>query len=179
MSGRRKSAPKTAEASKATRRKLARPERKRHLPPAAAKYEAATALRREKAVELRAQGLVYREIAETLKRLAPEARVVLKVTDSYDESWAYRDVQAELDRIRTESGMKADQLLEIEREQLRMIRRKLWVHWTSHPEDVATADALLRLHDRAMRLEGLHKPAPGSPENPLVFTFVAGDQGLL
>lgn len=155
--------------------------KKRRLPPATEKAEVPVALRRHAALTRRAQGLTYRAIAEALLALAAEVRALLHVPDGYDAKAAHRDVAIELAAVRAEKRVLARDLLELEREGLRVVRERLFERFLGaegERGDVSIAGDLLRVHDRSMRLEGLTKE-PGSKENPLTIVFQQAEQGLL
>jgi len=64
--------------------------------------------RREQAMALRLDGYTYREIAEIMYALSVEGKLI--IPDSYDERYAYRDVNNVLKQVQTELFESAEQL---------------------------------------------------------------------
>lgn len=102
---------------------------------------------------LRKQGGTYREIAEQLRQ-------VPGISDRYNEAQAFRDVQAELTRLREQLREEAEAVREMELQRIDELTKVLWP-WAMEG-DGASIDRILKLQDqRARYIAGVY-PAPAS-----------------
>lgn len=109
--------------------------------------------RRVMALDLFKQGGSYRQIAETLKQQPG-------ISPKYGESQAYRDVQAELDRISTDLRETAKQVITKQIQQTRALIASLWTFATQG--DLGSVDRVKSLMDYELRLVGAQQPADQS-----------------
>jgi predicted DNA-binding protein YlxM (UPF0122 family) len=94
---------------------------------------------REKALDLRAEGLTFQEIAEKLE---------------ISKTRAYELVKEALDEVREENNIRAVHLRDLSLRRINKIRAKLWDN-RGKPD---TAMALVRLEKREAELLGLDAP---------------------
>lgn len=94
---------------------------------------------RERALDLRAEGKTYQEIADELQ--------VVK-------SWAYDLVRQALDEVREENNVRAVHLRDLSLRRINKIRAALW----PKKDKYDVANALIRLEKREAELLGLDAP---------------------
>jgi hypothetical protein len=104
--------------------------------------------RRAMALELRKQGGTFRQIAE---QLAGRDGVSVK----YDESHAFRDIQAELARLNTENQELVREIRDLE---LLRLDAMLCIYWPKAMEgDYQAFDRVLAILDRHARIFGFYQ----------------------
>lgn len=113
----------------------------------------AATLRKEESLRLRLSGMQYREIAEAM--IARYGRDALP--GSYDERFAWRDVQDEMKKHRSMIADTVNDLRIIESERLDQIQLSIM------PEvlkgNLKAIDRMIRIMDHRAKLFGLYAPA--------------------
>ncbi|GEM_PF-5074488 len=118
-----------------------------HNPAAPQKIKIAE--RRAMALELRKQGGSYRVIAERLRHEEG-------ISPTYSTGQAYSDVQSELNRIATENGEKAQEVLTLDLQRLDTMLMSLWPKMLKG--DYFAFDRILAVLDRRARYFNLTSP---------------------
>lgn len=112
-----------------------------------------TAERRRFVLELRKQGINYRQIADAA--VSKFGAAVLPA--GWDERYAYKDVARALEQIRTETAESADSIRTLELERLDRLMVALWPR--ASRADEHAIDRILKIMQRRAQLVGLDAPA--------------------
>lgn len=114
-------------------------------------FKMKVSVRRKLVVDLRLSGLTFSEIAQAVKQQIPDT------ADSYDERYAWRDLNKALENNRVELGESAQQLREMMLLQLDTV---MTVVYTRALEgDYKAVDRMIKLQEQKARLLGLYAPA--------------------
>jgi len=114
--------------------------------------------RKAYAMKLRTAGLNYREIhQEMIKRYGKDA-----LPSTYDERYAYRDVKAELDRLRSSSLDTAQDLRLLELDRLDQLQTAIL--GDALAGNLKAVDRVLKIMDHRAKLMGLFAPSKSQLE---------------
>lgn len=139
--------------------------------------------RRAMALELRKQGGSFRRIAEVMRAQVASEDDPTPRWSNYDEGMAYRDVVAELDKIKASMAESAEQVRTLELERLDDLWSSFYTKATNG--DYFAFDRLMLIMDRRRRYVALDVPLPkqetditsGGQPAPVVFYIPDNGRG--
>lgn len=111
-----------------------------------------TKRRRKRVLELRKQGLLYREIAERIReQFAPE-----ELPNGFDASYVGQDLRRALQNVESDLETEARDMLRMELRRLNEMQAALWSKAMQGEE--TAVDRILRVMERRAKYLGLDEP---------------------
>lgn len=141
-----------------------------------------TAERRAFVLAMRKSGATYDQIANA----AIEQFGTDHLPSGWDKRYAYRDVQAELTSLRTDTAENAEAIRQIEVERLDALLAALWGQARGKrtkdeyiPPDLQALDRVLKIMERRAKLVGLDKTPSDGEDREVVIRVVYGAKEML